>query len=112
MDAYRSPRGNDDYKKVPFSIEKQNLTTFFNGVYKNALMEEITDCSNLPTFEDWEGPLEANLYEVNMCKVTCDNWPDNMLPGFYKLLVDVGDDKDINILTYTIIIQIELLTLG
>lgn len=94
-------------------MEKQDFNKFFNGVYKKVLMEDLTQCSNLPKFEDtWVEPITAGKYELNMCKVNVDNWPDSMMPGFYKFLAEFFDDTDAVIATCTIIVQIEHSALG
>ncbi|KAL5288051.1 hypothetical protein ACFFRR_008723 [Megaselia abdita] len=85
LKLFRSPRGNDDYKPLPFSVPQQNLETFFNGVYKDVVMEDLHKCTNLPYFQDrWNEPLKAQEYYLNMCQFNVDNWPDYLPNGFYK----------------------------
>lgn len=89
-------------------MQKQDFDEFFNGIYKNALMEDLHNCSNLPFFEDqWGGVLPAMKYEVNMCKFNVANWPDNMIPGFYKFVIEFFDESDKVIVEFNLIIQIE-----
>lgn len=93
---------------MPFTVQKQDFEKMFNGVYKKVVMEDLHVCSNLPYFEDeWEGAVKAGPYNFNMCEFKVDNWPDNMLTGFYKLVIDFFDGGDNLIVSATIVIQIE-----
>lgn len=93
---------------MPFAMPKQDFDHFFNGVYKDAMMEDLHQCSNLPFFEDkWEGSVAAMKYELNMCKFNVANWPDNMLPGFYKFLINFYDESDAIVAIFTLIVEIE-----
>lgn len=106
--TFRSSRGNDDYKPMPFTMQKQDFETFFNGVYKDVLMGDLHECSDLPFFEDkWEGVVNARTYEMNMCKFNVANWPDNMIPGFYKFVAQFFDEEDTVIAVFTLIVEIE-----
>lgn len=94
-------------------MEKQDFETFFNGVYKKVIMEDLHKCSNLPHFEDkWEGVVKAGKYELDMCNVSVENWPDNMLPGFYKLLLEFWDEADNAVASATVVVQIETTGVG
>lgn len=105
---FRSTRGNDDYKPLPFDIPKQSLEEFYNGVYKRALMDDLHKCSTCPYFEDkWEGVLKAQTYEINMCKVNVDNWPDTAPSGFYKMVSSFYDEEDNVIVELNVVLDIE-----
>lgn len=89
-------------------MPKQDFDEFFNGVYKQVLMEDLHKCANTPYFEDkWEGVVKAGTYEMNMCKVNVANWPDNMLPGFYKFVAEFFDEGDNIISIFDLIVEIE-----
>lgn len=93
---------------MPFSMKKQTLDEFFNGVYKDVVMEDLHKCSNLPYFEgNWEAPMKSGKYDLNMCQFSVDNWPDNMPPGYYRLVIDIFDESDAIIATATVTVQLE-----
>ncbi|XP_073820243.1 uncharacterized protein [Musca autumnalis] len=84
--AYRSRDGNKDYKKIPFRVERQHLFDYFNGLYKDVLMNTFKDCSNLPVFEDkFEPPLKKNTYTFNNCIFDEEKLPQYLQEGFYKV---------------------------
>ncbi|KAL5275856.1 hypothetical protein ACFFRR_001594 [Megaselia abdita] len=107
--TYRSPRGNDDYKPMPFILPKLSAKDFINGVYKEILMNDVHRCSNAPYFEDEWNEIIKGTYTFNMCKLNFDNWPESVLPGFYKLVMDTFDDNDERVCSLGVILQIEFI---
>lgn len=104
----KSRSENGDYKPVPFVAFKQDLNTFFNGHYKNVVMEDLHKCSNMPFFEDsWKEPFQAGKYDLNMCLLDPQNWPDNVPVGFYKIIMDVVDEEGKGVATITVVVQVE-----
>lgn len=79
-----------------------------NGVYKQILMDDIRQCSNLPYIEDeWDEVLEGT-YNFNMCKLSFNKWPETILPGYWKIVVETFDGNDDRVSSLTVILQIEL----
>lgn len=94
---------------MPFTVPKLKLEVFMNGIYKDILMEDIAKCTNLPTFEgEWDEVLEGT-YNFNMCKLGFESFPESLLPGFYKVVVEAFDDKDNMISSLGVILEIELM---
>lgn len=104
MKTYRSPRGNNDYKPVPFILPKNKVKDLMNELYKDVLMEDIHNCSNVPYFEDKWDEILKGTFNFNMCKLSFDNWPESLLPGYYKLVVESFDEND----SLSVILEIEL----
>lgn len=79
---------------MPLQIENQTLTSFMNTGYKEYLMDSLRDCSNVPQFKDtWNGPQPKIRFILDKCTIRIDNLPNQMLPGFYKVVVSITSNN-------------------
>lgn len=85
--AYRSTSGDEnDYKIMPFSIPKQPYVEFMNSHYKNVVLPNLGDCSNLIKFDGkFEPPWPQDTYVLDKCVANSDGFPDMVPEGYYKV---------------------------
>uniref|UniRef100_A0A1A9Z4T5 MD-2-related lipid-recognition domain-containing protein n=1 Tax=Glossina pallidipes TaxID=7398 RepID=A0A1A9Z4T5_GLOPL len=86
--AYRSATGSEsDYQLLPYSVKRQNVIVFLNGLYKDLIMKSLSECSNLPFFTDkFTGPIEKKRYELDNCIFSDESFPNHLPEGFYRLV--------------------------
>uniref|UniRef100_A0A1I8Q9L4 Uncharacterized protein n=1 Tax=Stomoxys calcitrans TaxID=35570 RepID=A0A1I8Q9L4_STOCA len=102
--TYRSDSINGDYKPIPFSIQRQHIFEFMNNFYKNALMETLKDCSNLPVFKgDFVPPLEKRNYTLDNCVFTQEGFPHHIQDGYYKIVFNAFGDVEWSMIFYAIV---------
>ncbi|XP_075156330.1 uncharacterized protein LOC142229637 [Haematobia irritans] len=91
--TYRSEDGVKEYKLTPFSVPRQHFFDYMNKFYKEAAMETLSKCSDLPVFEDkLIPPIEKKNYTLTNCKYTQEGLPQYMQEGFYKIEMLVYGD--------------------
>ncbi|XP_068144163.1 uncharacterized protein [Drosophila tropicalis] len=91
MLIYRSTTGSEsDYKLTPWSIPKQNFVEYLDTFYKDIILKNFKDCSDLPDFGDkYVPPFPQKNYTINACTVQGDGLPDVVPEGFYKMVAQV-----------------------
>ncbi|XP_075156198.1 uncharacterized protein LOC142229524 [Haematobia irritans] len=91
--AYRSENGIKEYKKIPFSVPRQHFYAFMNKFYKDAAMETLSKCSDLPVFEDkMTPPMEKKNFTMDNCIFSQEGLPQYLQEGFYKVdIIGYGD---------------------
>ncbi|XP_073828208.1 uncharacterized protein isoform X2 [Musca autumnalis] len=103
--AARSHNGVSDYRMLPFKMPRQHLFTAMNTFYKEILMETLSECSNLPVFEDkFEPPLRKGVYTITKCQFSQDGFPNHVAEGFYKIMIFGNGTVDWSI---SVIAQVE-----
>ncbi|XP_020818140.1 uncharacterized protein LOC110191595 [Drosophila serrata] len=86
--AYRSSSGEEsDYKLLPWVIPKQSFYEYLDTHYKDVVIKNLGNCSNLPQFEGkFQPPFPQGTYKLNKCKVDGEGLPEIAPPGFYKII--------------------------
>uniref|UniRef100_A0A1A9VSG6 Uncharacterized protein n=1 Tax=Glossina austeni TaxID=7395 RepID=A0A1A9VSG6_GLOAU len=92
--AYRSATGSEsDYQQLPYSVPRQNIIAFLNGLYKDLIMKSFSECSNMPVFTDkFPGPVEKKRYELDNCSFSDESFPNHLPEGFYRLVAQIEGD--------------------
>ncbi|XP_073828209.1 uncharacterized protein [Musca autumnalis] len=86
--SFRSDNGVNDYKVLPFKMPRQHLFSTLNSFYKDMLMETLSECSNMPVFEDkFEPPFSKGVYTFEKCQFSQDGFPNHLADGFYKIII-------------------------
>ncbi|XP_013111989.1 uncharacterized protein LOC106090372 [Stomoxys calcitrans] len=102
--TYRSDSINGDYKPIPFTLQRQHIFGFMNDFYKNALMETLKDCSNLPLFDgDFVPPLEKRNYTMDNCVFTQKGFPQHLQDGYYKVVLYTFGDVEWSMIFYLLV---------
>ncbi|XP_073828007.1 uncharacterized protein [Musca autumnalis] len=103
--AFRSNNGVNDYKILPFKVPRQHIITAMNTFYKDMLMDSLSECSNLPVFDDkFEPPLRKGVYSLEKCQFSQDGFPNHMSEGFYKTEMFGNGYVDWSL---TVVVQVE-----
>ncbi|XP_017087068.2 uncharacterized protein [Drosophila bipectinata] len=94
--AQRSASGDEsDYKMLPFNIPKQPYTDFMNSHYKDVVIPNLGDCSNLVKFEDkFEPPWPQQVYVLDKCVANSDGFPEVVPEGFYRIIMNFTSPVD------------------
>ncbi|XP_068144291.1 uncharacterized protein [Drosophila tropicalis] len=89
--GYRSTTGGEsDYKVLPFDVPEQPYTEFLDKHYKNLIINNLAECSNLPQYEgDFVPPWPKDTYIFDKCIPKADGYPDFALEGYYKMVFKV-----------------------
>ncbi|XP_022218383.1 uncharacterized protein LOC111071388 [Drosophila obscura] len=87
--CYRSSTGQEsDYKLTPFNIPKQPYEEFLNTHYKDMVIKNLGNCSNLPQFKDkFVPPWPQKTYKLENCVADSDGFPEVLPLGFYKIML-------------------------
>ncbi|ALC42390.1 CG18538, partial [Drosophila busckii] len=92
--SYRSNTGNeDDYKLLPWKLQKQSAKEFFKGYYEQYIFKNLGHCSNLPQLDNID-PWPKNTYKFEHCVVTGEGMPELVPEGFYKVVFSVDGEVD------------------
>ncbi|XP_061386246.1 uncharacterized protein LOC133321169, partial [Musca vetustissima] len=87
VEIYRSASNMHDFRPLPFRIYRTHLINILNTFYKDAAMENLKNCSNLPQFDDvFEPPLKRDIYYFDKCIFDESGFPDFIVEGYYKVL--------------------------
>ncbi|KAH8320352.1 hypothetical protein KR067_000167, partial [Drosophila pandora] len=94
--AQRSSSGDEsDYKMIPFNIPKQPLEDFMNTHYKDVVIKNLGDCSNLIKFEGkFEPPMPQQVYTLDKCVANSDGFPEVVPEGFYRIIMNFTGPVD------------------
>ncbi|XP_033253673.1 uncharacterized protein LOC117193046 [Drosophila miranda] len=89
---YRSTTGAEsDYKLTPMSIPRQTFIEYLNTYYKDMVIKNLGDCSDLPQYEDkYVPPFPKKTYTLTRCTVNGKGMPQVLLDGFYKILITIS----------------------
>ncbi|XP_017025077.2 uncharacterized protein [Drosophila kikkawai] len=85
--AHRSSSGAErDYKLIPFNIPKQPFPDFMNSHYKDVIIPNVAECSNLIKFEGkFDGVWPQKVYTLDKCVADSDGFPEMVTEGFYRI---------------------------
>ncbi|KAH8357750.1 hypothetical protein KR200_003255, partial [Drosophila serrata] len=94
--AHRSSSGAEsDYKLIPFNIPKQSWEEFMNTHYKDMVIPNLGDCSNLIKFEGkYDGNWPKQVYTLDKCVANSDGFPEVVPEGFYRINFTVTGPVD------------------
>ncbi|XP_073817987.1 uncharacterized protein [Musca autumnalis] len=88
MQLYYSSNGKNNYRTIPFHLDRQHVFNILNTIYKEGAMDNFKNCSNLPQFEDkFQPPFVKNTYYMDQCQFDQGGFPDRANEGFYKIAV-------------------------
>uniref|UniRef100_A0A1B0BFR7 MD-2-related lipid-recognition domain-containing protein n=1 Tax=Glossina palpalis gambiensis TaxID=67801 RepID=A0A1B0BFR7_9MUSC len=89
--ASRSSTGSEsDYQLLPYSVPRQSIIKFLNELYKDMIMNSLSECSNLPVFTDkFAGPVEKKRYELDNCSFSDEAFPNHLPEGFYRIKAQI-----------------------
>ncbi|XP_061392902.1 uncharacterized protein LOC133328348 [Musca vetustissima] len=103
--TYRSDNGVNEYKVLAFKMSRQNIISAINGFYKEMFMDTLSECSDLPVFEDkFEPPIEKREYTLTKCQFSQDGFPNHLEEGFYKILISGSGCLDWH---FAVIVEVE-----
>ncbi|XP_030381081.1 uncharacterized protein LOC115628918 [Scaptodrosophila lebanonensis] len=87
--CYRSYTGGNDWKIMPWSMPYQKFENFVNTFYKDIVIKNFGHCTNLPRYEKkYQPPWPKKLYVFDRCVMNGDGFPDHVLEGYYKVIVN------------------------
>lgn len=87
--GYRSSSGSeDDYKLLPWTIQKQTFEKFANDYYEKLFFNNLHHCSNIPETKDVY-PWPRGTYTFDKCVVVGDGMPEIAPEGYYKVFFEV-----------------------
>lgn len=72
-----------------------NLTTFFNHFWKKRLMDDMSKCSNLPHFHQWETPLKRKQFMLFRCYLTTTDFKMKNPEPLQKLEINVKKGQEL-----------------
>ncbi|XP_002018541.2 uncharacterized protein LOC6592874 [Drosophila persimilis] len=92
VELYRSTTGAEsDYKLTPMSIPRQTFIEYLNTYYKDMVIKNLGDCSDLPQYEDERmTQLPKKTYTLTRCTVNGEGMPEVLVAGFYKILITIS----------------------
>jgi len=74
-----------DYKLTPMSIQPQKFTEYVNTFYKDLLLPNLGNCTDLPVYEnEFVPPWPKATYNFTRCALNGQGLPDILADGFYK----------------------------
>ncbi|XP_017836707.1 uncharacterized protein LOC108595931 [Drosophila busckii] len=92
--AWRSNTGDeDDYKLMPWCIEKQTFGKFIENYYESMVLKNIGHCTNFPAVDNVH-PFPKNAYKLDMCEFTGEGLPEIAPEGYYKIIFSATGEVD------------------
>ncbi|XP_043645329.1 uncharacterized protein LOC122614745 [Drosophila teissieri] len=74
-----------DYKLTPMSIPPQKFIEYINTFYKDMLMPNLGNCTDLPVYEtEYVPPWPRATYNFTRCALNGKGLPDYLADGYYK----------------------------
>ncbi|XP_016988926.1 uncharacterized protein LOC108051351 [Drosophila rhopaloa] len=74
-----------DYKLTPFSIQPQKFTDYINTFYKDLLIPNLGNCTDMPKYESgYVPPWPKTTFNFNHCTVSGEGLPEVLAEGFYR----------------------------
>ncbi|XP_002034423.2 uncharacterized protein LOC6609769 [Drosophila sechellia] len=74
-----------DYKLTPMSIPPQKFTEYINTFYKDMVMPNLGNCTDLPVYEnEFVPPWPKATYNFTRCALNGEGLPDILADGYYK----------------------------
>ncbi|KAH8331516.1 hypothetical protein KR074_004997, partial [Drosophila pseudoananassae] len=104
---YSCYSGNEaDYKLTPYSIQPQKFIDYLNTFYKDLLMKNLGDCTDLPKYEDgYVPPWPKDTFNFTRCTISGEGMPEVVPEGFYKALVILSALPAVE-LQFTVILKV------
>ncbi|XP_022218386.1 uncharacterized protein LOC111071390 [Drosophila obscura] len=92
LELYRSTTGAEsDYKLTPMSIPRQTFIEYIDTYYKDMVIKNLGECSDLPRYEDkYVPPWPKKTFTLTRCSVNGVGMPEVLLAGFYKIKANVS----------------------
>ncbi|XP_037716311.1 uncharacterized protein LOC119551182 [Drosophila subpulchrella] len=86
MRILNSYSGNeDDYKLTPYSIQPQKFIDYINTFYKDMLIPNLGNCTDMPRFDDgYVPPWPKATFNFTRCTLNGKGLPDILAEGFYR----------------------------
>ncbi|KRG04243.1 uncharacterized protein Dmoj_GI26047 [Drosophila mojavensis] len=92
--VYQSYTGHDDdYKLMPFGIEKKPFPEYIREFYDNVVYTNLGHCSNLPKPGE-QIPWPIMTYKFDDCIFSGDGLPEILSEGYYKIFFNVTGPVD------------------
>nr|XP_017025081.1 uncharacterized protein LOC108076657 isoform X2 [Drosophila kikkawai] len=87
MQILRSHSGSEaDYKLTPWSIPQQTFIEYIDTFYKDLLMANLGDCTDLPRYDSgYVPPWPKGTFNFTRCGIKGDGLPEVLVEGFYKV---------------------------
>ncbi|KAH8272918.1 hypothetical protein KR018_009907, partial [Drosophila ironensis] len=107
MRIYSCYSGNEaDYKLTPYTIAPQKFIDYINTFYKDMLMKNLGNCTDLPRYPDgFVPPFPTGTYNFTRCQISGDGLPEVVPEGFYKAVVIITSQPMVE-LTFTAIMKV------
>ncbi|XP_034653517.1 uncharacterized protein LOC117891864 [Drosophila subobscura] len=92
LELYRSTTGAEsDYKLTPMSIPRQTFIEYINTYYRDMVIKNLGECSDLPRYEDqYVPPWPKKNYTLTRCTINGVGMPEVLLAGFYKIKANIS----------------------
>ncbi|XP_052839701.1 uncharacterized protein LOC128254587 isoform X1 [Drosophila gunungcola] len=75
----------DDYKMTPWSIQPQKFTDYIDTFYKDMLIPNLGNCTDLPRFDSgFVPPWPKGNFNFTRCSCNGNGLPEVMSEGFYR----------------------------
>ncbi|KAH8320670.1 hypothetical protein KR067_006792, partial [Drosophila pandora] len=104
---YSCYSGNEaDYKLTPYSIQPQKFIDYLNTFYRDLLMKNLGDCTDLPKYKDgYVPPWPKGTFNFTRCQISGEGMPEVVPEGFYKALVIISTLPAVE-LQFTVILKV------
>ncbi|XP_050743279.1 uncharacterized protein LOC108029982 isoform X2 [Drosophila biarmipes] len=86
MRILNSYSGNEeDYKLTPYSIQPQKFIDYINTFYKDMLLPNLGNCTDMPRYDDgFVPPWPKATFNFTRCGLNGKGLPDILAEGFYR----------------------------
>ncbi|XP_017044434.1 uncharacterized protein LOC108090331 [Drosophila ficusphila] len=75
----------EDYKMTPWSIPPQKFVDYIETFYKDIIMANLGDCTDLPRYDDgYVPPWPKATYNFTRCTMNGKGLPEVLAEGFYR----------------------------